>query len=154
MGMPLLACLFAAAVTLLATSASAMTDVLGFGNAASERLHAFEGAGSRTITGGLGEPARRLLPRDPHDWQGGSASFALKTDPERPNYFTIKLWGSDVTDNRLVLFCAGKQIGYRHLGDVDILDPGTDQPACARPLLLRHDAPAAVADAGYVRAPL
>ena len=58
-------------------------------------------------------------------------AFTLKVDPAQPTYFTVKLWGSDVSENRLYLFCEGKQIGYRHLGDVDMLDAGTDQPAYA-----------------------
>ncbi|MBC8096073.1 MAG: hypothetical protein H7Y43_09690, partial [Akkermansiaceae bacterium] len=49
--------------------------------------------------------------------------------PNLPNYATIRLWGSDTTQNQLILFCEGKQIGYRHLGDFDILDIGSGEPA-------------------------
>ncbi|MDQ2688263.1 MAG: hypothetical protein M3Y28_10390, partial [Armatimonadota bacterium] len=77
----------------------------------------------------LGEPARRLLPLSPANRQGGAASFTMKVDPQKLNYFTVKLWGGDVTQNRLILFVEGKQVGYRHLGDVDILDPGTESDA-------------------------
>jgi hypothetical protein len=36
----------------------------------------------------------------------------------------VRLWGSDATQNQLILFCEGKQVGYRHLGDIDLLDIG------------------------------
>jgi hypothetical protein len=41
----------------------------------------------------------------------------------------VRLWGSDATRNQLVLFCDGKQIGCRHLGDIDILDIGGGEAA-------------------------
>jgi hypothetical protein len=104
-------------------------DVLIFGDAVSERQHHLEPGRSETIQGGLGEPARRLLPLEVASWEGGQMAFTLKIDPERQNYVTIRLWGSDVTGNRLILYCEGKQIGYRHLGDIDILDFGTLEPA-------------------------
>jgi hypothetical protein len=103
-------------------------DVLSFGDPASEQAHALKAELSECIPGGLNESARRILPSTPPDWQGGRVSFHLKVHPERPNYFTIRLWGSDLTQNRLMLYCEGQQIGYRHLGDVDILDWGTDEP--------------------------
>jgi hypothetical protein len=103
-------------------------DLLTFGDAASEQAHAFKGEQSETIKGGLDEPARRVLPSAPASWQGGRMSFTLKVDSEKPNYFTIRFWGSDTTENRLMLYCEGKQIGYRHLGDIDILDWGTAEP--------------------------
>ena len=47
----------------------------------------------------------------------------MKVDPEKQNYFTARFWGSDSgNSNILILFCEGKQIGYRHLGDYDVLD--------------------------------
>ncbi len=105
---------------------STFVDTLSFGDAASEQGHGLTAEHSDTIEGGLGTPARRLLPRDPVSWEGGSLSFTMKVDPEKPNYFTVKLWGDDVTQNRLILLVEGKQVGYRHLGDVDILDFGTE----------------------------
>lgn len=108
-----------------------MLDTLTFGNLQSEASHQVSADGSDIVTGGLGEPARRLLPRSPQDWQGGQVSFLLKVDPVKINYFTIKFWGSEATQNRLILFCEGKQIGYRHLGDVDMLDAGGDSSAPA-----------------------
>ena len=50
----------------------------------------------------------------------------MKVDPDKINYMTVRLWGSDMNENRLKLFCEGKQVGYHHLGDVDLLDFGTD----------------------------
>jgi hypothetical protein len=53
-------------------------------------------------------------------------SFDMAVDPKKPNYLTVRFWGSDTTQNRLVLFCEGKQIGYHHIGDIDLLDFGTE----------------------------
>ena len=103
-----------------------MLDTLTFGDAASELAHRLTAQGSHMETGGLGEPARVLLPRTPQTWEGGTVSFTMKVDPVKANYFTIRLWGSEASQNRLILFCEGKQIGYRHIGDVDLLDFGND----------------------------
>ena len=43
------------------------------------------------------------------------------------NYFTAKFFGGEVNPNRLILFCEGKQVGYRHLGDIGILDFGSER---------------------------
>ncbi len=53
-------------------------------------------------------------------------AFRLKVDPENANYVTIRLWGSDSSQNRLILFCEGKQVGRIHLGDIDLLYFGND----------------------------
>ena len=119
----ILAAVVATASTLAATAAS-IVDTLTLGDTQSEASHAFKEVRSEKISGGLGEPARRLLPLEPQSWEGGWIAFTLKVDPAQPNYATVKLWGSDVTRNLLILFCEGKQIGYRHLGDYDILDIG------------------------------
>ena len=113
-----------------AAAQSGIVDTLTFGNAPSEQNHQLSADHSEALTGGLGESARRLLPQTPADWQGGSVAFTMKVNPNAQDYFTIRLWGSDVSGDRLLLFCEGKQIGYRHLGDVDLLDTGTDQPGC------------------------
>ena len=122
-----LALLFAASVCF--GEASAITDTITFGDAASEASHAFTAGHSDIISGGLGEPARILLPQTDLAWEGGRLKFTLKVDPQQPNYATVRLWGSDATRNQLVLFCDGKQIGYRHLGDIDILDIGGGEAA-------------------------
>lgn len=85
--------------------------------------------GSDIVAGGLSEPARRLLPPATKDWQGGRLTFVLKVDPEKLNYVTARLWGSDTSPNRLILYIEGKQVGYRHLGDIDLLDIGDTEPA-------------------------
>lgn len=105
------------------------TDVLIFGDAASEQAHGVEATQSEIITGGLSEPARRLLAPAAKDWQGGRVSFNLKVDPEKLNYATVRLWGSDTSPDRLILYIDGKQIGYRHLGDIEVLDIGDTEPA-------------------------
>ena len=63
-------------------------DVISFGDAASEKAHAFSTTSSQVITGGLGESARQLLPLNPISYDGGLVSFKLKVDPDRQNYFT------------------------------------------------------------------
>lgn len=103
-------------------------DTLIFGDAVSEQAHRFEGENTKPVTGALGEPARILLPQNPATWEGGKMSFTMKVDPVQPNYLIVRLWGSDRIPNLLLLFCEGKQVGYRHLGDIDLLDIGDEQP--------------------------
>jgi hypothetical protein len=110
-------------------AASAITDTIVFGDAASETSHAFSSSHSQSVTGGLGEPARILLPQTEPAWEGGRVAFTLKVDPQNQNCATLRLWGSDATQNQLVLFCEGKQVGYRHLGDIDLLDIGGEAAA-------------------------
>ncbi|MBC8054219.1 MAG: hypothetical protein H7Y13_14245 [Sphingobacteriaceae bacterium] len=105
-----------------------ISDMLILGNSASEKSHQLQPIQSETLKGGLNESARRLLPVEPASWQGGKLVFTMKVDPGKQNYFTAKFWGSDTNPNRLILFCDGKQIGYRHLGDIDILDIGGEEP--------------------------
>ena len=114
------------AATAVAQEPPALMDTMVFGDRSVEQSHQFSGATSETISGGLGEPARRLLPLQPADWRGGSMAFTMKIDPVRPNYATIRLWGSDVSTDRLILFCEGRQVGYIHIGDIDLLDFGND----------------------------
>src|SRR5256885_1312859 len=115
------------AILFLCASASAlrgspMADSITFGDAVSEKAHNFSAEHAEVISGASGQTARRLLPLESRSWEGGRISFTLRVDPEKQNYATIRLSGSDVTANDLVLFCDGKQIGYRHLGDIDLLD--------------------------------
>jgi len=106
-----------------------ITDTIITGDPASEKLHQVEGIRSERITGALNEPARILLAPETPNWEGGKISFSMKVDPEKQNYFTAKFWGSEANPNSLVLFCEGKQIGYNHLGDYDILYLGDEAPA-------------------------
>jgi hypothetical protein len=108
----------------LGANPSAMLDSIIFGDAASERAHALAETNSQIVAGGLGEPARILSPLRFGAWEGGRLAFTLNVDPNQQDYATVWLWGSDATEDQLVLFCEGKQVGYRHLGDIDILDIG------------------------------
>ncbi|MFT3996022.1 MAG: hypothetical protein QM667_01340 [Asticcacaulis sp.] len=123
----LLICLLTTASALPALAA---TDILVLGDPASEAAHGLSAQNSDIITGGLGQPARRFLPLRPgaantDEWRGGSVSFRLRVDGTRPNYLSVRLWGGDDSANRATLYCDGKQVGYRQLSDIDILDQGT-----------------------------
>ena len=111
-----------------ATSAE-LVDTLVFGNDASEAAHQLSADLSEAKAGGLGEPSRRLLPGGTLPWQGGMLKFVVRVDPVKQNYFTIRLWGDEVNHNHMALHVEGKQVGYRHLGDIEVLDIGTDAPA-------------------------
>ncbi|MFT7772176.1 hypothetical protein [Roseateles sp.] len=110
---------------------SAPVDRLEFGDPASEQAHALQAQGSVVIQGGLGRPARQLLPDAEQRWRSADMAFRIKVDAKLQNYATVRLWGGDTTHNKLVLLCEGKQIGYRHLGDIEILDLGTEAPTYA-----------------------
>lgn len=103
-------------------------DRLALGQTASEQAHQLAAIRSDVITGGLDQPARRLLPLPAVSWEGGELQFRMKVDPAAQNYFTVRLWGGDVGDESHVLSVEGKQIGYRHLGDVELLDHGSEEP--------------------------
>ena len=107
-------------------------DTVYFGNAASESDHGVVAVSSDIVTGGLGQPARRLLPLAPASYQGGTVTFTLKVDPSAPNYVTFKFWGSDRGERagRLLLYSEGKQIGYRDQGDYDAVNQMEDLPLC------------------------
>jgi hypothetical protein len=119
----------AAAAAASAQASAGLMDWMAFGDAVSEQAHGLQAERSEIVRGGLDEPARRLLPTDDKSWRGGTAVFTLEVDPEKQNYFTTRFWGDDVTPNYLILHCEGKQIGYRHLGDLDVLDFGSKEPA-------------------------
>jgi hypothetical protein len=120
---------FAGILNLLSPAdAAPLLDDIQLGVATSEQAHHFQDAGSEIIQGGLDETARHLLPLGSNDWEGGKISFSMKVDPEKQNYFTVKLWGSEVSKDFLILFCQGKQVGYRHLGDIDVLYSSNGQP--------------------------
>lgn len=124
----MVALIFTVGISQAATSETVIVDHISFGDAASEQAHNLSITRSEVLSGGLGEPARRLLPLLSESWEGGSLGFTLGIDPIKPNYVTVKLWGSDVTRGMLVLFVEGKQVGYRHLGDIDVLDIGSGEP--------------------------
>ncbi len=109
-----------------AARAADIVDSVSFGDAASEKAHSVTCDLGSIVQGSLGDSARMLSPRAPATWDGGTMSFTLNVDPVKPNYVTVRLWGSDTSPDRLTLYVDGKQIGYRHLGDIDQLDIGND----------------------------
>ncbi|MCU0793493.1 MAG: hypothetical protein MUE42_11750, partial [Opitutaceae bacterium] len=115
----------------LRSLAGGVLDTLVLGDPASELTHRLSSESSETLAGGLGEPARRLLPLSPVSHNGGFVRFHLKVDPVRQNYVTVKLWGSDrgMERGRLLLILDGNlQVGYRHEGDHDVLNQSDDDP--------------------------
>lgn len=100
---------------------AANKDVLTFGNKQSEQKHSLKSVNSEAYVGGMNETARRMLPPETEDYKGGEITFRMKVDPKKQNYFTARFWGSESMKNLLMLFIEGKQIGYRHLGDMDVL---------------------------------
>jgi hypothetical protein len=121
------------AIALIATRAAfarsaPFIDVLSFGNDASEQQHHLVSTNSEVTLGALDQPARRLLPSTSDGWQGGRIAFVMNVDPARQTYLTVRFWGDEVNTNYLILFCDGKQVGYRHLGDVDVLGVPDDEP--------------------------
>src|ERR1035437_2180313 len=121
--------LFTLAAILPGLASSETLDTLVFGNDASEAAQATNAEHSDRMPGGLGEPARHLLPGGASAWQGGTLKFILRVDPERQNYFTIRLWGDDVNHNQMTQHVEGKQVGCRHLGDIEALEIGSEAPA-------------------------
>jgi len=97
-------------------------DTLSFGRVDSEKAHGLTAQASTVVAGALGRQTRTFQALAAGSWEGGSVEFTMKVDGTRENYFTAQLWGSDRSTNRLILYCEGKQIGYRHLGDIDVLD--------------------------------
>jgi hypothetical protein len=114
-----------------AQAATPLIDRIVFGDAASEARHAVDTKASERVVGGLGVSARRLPPAGADARFSGDLTFKLAVDPAIQNYASIRLWGGDANDNKLTLFCDGRQIGYRHLGDIEILDIGTQAPPFA-----------------------
>jgi len=114
-----------------AQAATPLIDKIVFGDAVSEAAHKVDAAASERVVGGLGVAARRLPPGEPGARFSGDLKFTLAVDPAIQNYASIRLWGGDVNDGKLTLFCDGRQVGYRHLGDVEILDIGTQAPPFA-----------------------
>lgn len=125
---PLPRALLFAALSAVRLLAGGPVDALTFGDPASEAEHGLVSKHSEAVRGLLEETARKLQPLEPVAWNGGTLDFTLKVDPENQNYLTIKLSGSDISDNRLLLLVEGKQVGWRHLGEVEQLDFGTTGP--------------------------
>lgn len=109
-------------------SQAQQVDMLRFGDKGSEDSHQLQAQFSEPFVGALKQPARRFQPRGGEDWRGGEASFQLRVKPEGQNYLSVKLWGEDISGDQATLFCDGKQLGRRHLGDQEILDQGAKYP--------------------------
>lgn len=102
-------------------------DILIIGNKTSEAKHAFVESNTKVYKGGMGETARKMLPPQTADYRGGTITFNMKVDPEQQNYCTVRFFGSETDKNLLMLFVEGKQVGFRHLGDVDYLSLGNGE---------------------------
>src|SRR5581483_12462059 len=76
-------------------SSSPITDTLAIGDNASEHQHGVQLGASERFTGGLGEPAVKLLPSGTKAWESAPMEFTMKVDAEKQNYITTRLWGSD-----------------------------------------------------------
>lgn len=120
--------LFASIVVSTRLFAGGIVDSLSFGEPASERAHELKADHAEIIKGLLDEPSLRLLPLGADEWRGGTVTFTLKVHPVAPNYFTMRLSGDDASPNRLFLVVEGMMIGYLHLGDIDLLEPGASEP--------------------------
>lgn len=105
-------------------------DMLIFGNRNSEQKHELTDSLSEIYIGGMGETARRMLAEEPKNWKGGILRFKMKVDAQQQNYFTVRCWGSESDETVVMLFIEGKQIGYRHLGDYDLLHRGNGSKPC------------------------
>lgn len=111
----------------LACAASCMgkvLDAIEFGDEPPGGPHDLKALNGKIISGSQGLSARQLLPPSSEGWRGGSLAFKMAVDPAAQNYFTAIFWGGDLTGehSRLMLFIDGKQVGQRHLGEVDMLD--------------------------------
>jgi hypothetical protein len=109
-------------------SQSKFKDVIVFGDPSSESQHSVTEKSTKVIKGAKDEPARVLQPISGERVEGGNISFTMQIDPEKQNYCTVRFWGGDAGNkNLLILFCEGKQIGYRHLGDLDMLNIANEE---------------------------
>ena len=103
-------------------------DVLTFGDNKSVASHSVKYTYGEIYTGTLNQKALRLMPVSDNDYRGGILKFSMKVDPDRQNYCTVRFSGDETSANLMMLFIDGKQIGYRHLGDVDYLSSGVVAP--------------------------
>ncbi len=78
----------------------------------------------------MDETARRMLPGTQPEWCGGVMRFRMKVDGNQQNYFTVRCWDSESDNTMVMLFIEEKQVGYRHLGDYDLLHRGNGLKPC------------------------
>lgn len=81
-----------------------LVDQITFGDAGSEALHAFSGAGTILGTGPFGETSRRID-------VGAPLSFQVAVSGGAQNYATVKLWGSDTDTALIFLYAGGARLG-------------------------------------------
>jgi hypothetical protein len=118
---------------------AAPLDLLSLGDAAAEKAHAIQAEGSEVAPAG-----RRLLPPAEKNWLGGRFSVEVAVDPVKPNYVTVLFDGSEASEGRLLLLVDGKQVGYRHLGDVPLLRGEVEEAPCpGKPLFITTPLPLA-----------
>ncbi|MGW1675637.1 Tat pathway signal protein [Streptomyces sp. NPDC002324] len=105
-------------------------DTLVLGDTPSESAHGLTTTLSDVVTGGLGQSARVLNPKETASCWGGALAVTMACRPKGTTYVTVKLWGSDAGEDlgRLQLFAEGKQVGHYHLGAVDPLDIAGEEP--------------------------
>jgi hypothetical protein len=103
---------------------NAIVDTLSIGDKNSEQQHALKADGSQRFSGGLEEPALKLLPSGTQAWASMPMEFSMKVDPEKQNYITGRFWGSDKGEElgRLIVTVDGKQLGYTGAGDYSALN--------------------------------
>jgi hypothetical protein len=106
-----------------AAAGGGFTDVITFGKPTSEAAHHLTSFASGVINGGMGQPARELLPLHPYSIYGGHLDFTMKCNPNKTNYITVKYWGNDRGEDlgRLLLYCNGLQVGYRFMSDYGLI---------------------------------
>ena len=116
--------LIAGVGVLSAQSSNAIVDSLVIGDQASEKSHDLKADGSKRSIGALDEPALQLLPSGTKPWESLPIEFTLKTDPEKQNYLTARLWGGDKGEDkgRLLVYVDGRQLGYAGAGDYSTLN--------------------------------
>lgn len=125
-------------------SAGELLDRLKFGDPASESAHSLR-CEAETVretfpASASHDPesptALRILPPKEENWTTDGIFFTLKVDPEAVNYLTFRFCGMENTTNLLILYADGKQLGYRHLGDYDILHHGGHPAGGERPYFI------------------
>lgn len=112
----------------LAADRFGVLDSIQLGDRQSELAHHFSGPETEVVKGGRDEFCRRILKPKQESWQSAPMSFQLKVAPDKRNYITVKFWGGDISHDHLLMFIDGRQMGYLHLGDYDILDYEACEP--------------------------
>ncbi|MDD4771907.1 MAG: T9SS type A sorting domain-containing protein [Bacteroidales bacterium] len=124
----ILSVLFFVLCVQVSLAGSGPTDVLTFGNAASEQTHQLVSEYSDTYQGSGGQTARRFLP-NPDNFggiYGGEASFVMQIDSSGQNYVTVKLSGdeyrSDAAQGRIILAIGDRltEVGNRSGGNESV----------------------------------